>query len=71
MADFAKWLLWTCLIGLSAVAPALADEMIRGLVVSVSGGDVLKLVDAHSREYWLRLAFIDAPEAGQPFGDEP
>lgn len=70
MADVAKWLLWTCLIGVSAVAPALADEMIRGLVVSVSGGDVLKLVDAHGREYRLRLAFIDAPEAGQPFGDE-
>ncbi len=70
MADFAKWLLWTCLIGLSADAPALADEMIRGQIVSVSGGDVLKLVDAHSREYRLRLAFIDAPEAGQPFGDE-
>lgn len=70
MADVAKWLLWTCLIGVSAVAPALADEMIRGQVVSVSGGDVLKLVDAHGREYRLRLAFIDAPEAGQPFGDE-
>ncbi|MBY0233461.1 MAG: thermonuclease family protein [Burkholderiaceae bacterium] len=70
MADFAKWLLWTCLIGLSAFAPVWAGEMIRGQIVSVSGGDVLKLVDAHGREYRLRLAFIDAPEAGQPFGDE-
>nr|WP_295085491.1 thermonuclease family protein [uncultured Roseateles sp.] len=70
MADFAKLLLWACLIGLSAVVPAWADEMIRGQVVSVSGGDVLKLVDANGREYRLRLAFIDAPESGQPFGDE-
>jgi endonuclease YncB( thermonuclease family) len=70
MSNFARRLLWAWLIGLSVVTPAWADGMVRGQVVSVSGGDVLELVDAHGREHRLRLAFIDAPELGQPFGDE-
>lgn len=70
MSNFAGRLLWACLIGLSVVTLAWADGMIRGQAVSVSGGDAVKLVDANGREHRLRLAFIDAPELGQPFGDE-
>lgn len=70
MSNLAKRLLWACLIGLSVVTPAWADGMVRGQIFSVSGGDDLKLVEANGREHRLRLAFIDAPELGQPFGDE-
>ena len=70
MAHLSEQLLWACLIVLSHVSPTWADGIVRGQVVSVSGGDVLELVDAHGLEHRLRLAFIDAPEPGQPFGDE-
>ncbi|MBB2485332.1 thermonuclease family protein [Mitsuaria sp. WAJ17] len=70
MPHLTEQLLWACLIVLSLVSPTWADGIVRGQVVSVSGGDVLELVDAHGLEHRLRLAFIDAPEPGQPFGDE-
>ncbi|MFG6417236.1 thermonuclease family protein [Roseateles sp. DC23W] len=47
-----------------------ADTVLHGRVVSVTGGDVLTLVDAQQHEYKLCLAYIDAPELGQTFGDE-
>ncbi|MEH0168517.1 thermonuclease family protein [Roseateles microcysteis] len=59
-----------CLLWLALTAPAAADTTLRGQVVSVAGGDVVTIVDDQDREHKLRLAFIDAPELGQPFGDE-
>jgi endonuclease YncB( thermonuclease family) len=47
-----------------------AETVLHGRVVSVTGGDVLTLVDAQHREYRLCLAYLDAPELGQTFGDE-
>lgn len=70
MPHLTEQLLWACLIVLSLVSQTWADGIVRGQVVSVSGGDVLELVDAHGLEHRLRLAFIEAPEPGQPFGDE-
>ncbi len=58
------------LLGLGLVGSAGADTKVSGQVVSVSGGDVIMLVDALRRQHRLRLAFIDAPELGQPFGAE-
>ncbi|MDR7299667.1 endonuclease YncB(thermonuclease family) [Pelomonas aquatica] len=57
-------------LGLGLAASAWADGALRGQVIRVVGGDVITLVDALHREHRLRLAFVDAPEIGQPFGDE-
>lgn len=57
-------------LGLGLAASAWADDALRGQVIRVAGGDVITLVDAQHREHRLRLAFVDAPELGQPFGDE-
>lgn len=57
-------------LGLGLAASAWADGALRGQVIRVAGGDVITLVDAQHREHRLRLAFVDAPEIGQPFGDE-
>lgn len=68
IAEIAR-LLVSCLL-LLALTPAWADAKLRGRVVSVAGGDTLTLIDAQHREHKLRLAYIDAPELGQTFGDE-
>lgn len=52
------------------LTPASADALLHGRVVSVTGGDALTLVDEQHHEHKLRLAYIDAPELGQTFGDE-
>jgi endonuclease YncB( thermonuclease family) len=54
------------LLGLAlAVPPAQADPM--GRVVAVQDGDTLTVL-ADGRPVRVRLAAIDAPELGQPFG---
>lgn len=67
-----KWLLaLACLLVLGLTQPlAAAAGKVVGQVVSVTGGDVITLIDAQQRELKERLAFVDAPELGQPFGDE-
>jgi endonuclease YncB( thermonuclease family) len=50
---------------LLAVSPAAADVL--GRVVSVHDGDTLTVL-VESRQMKIRLADIDAPELGQPFG---
>lgn len=57
-------------LGFGLAASAWADDALRGEVIRVAGGDVITLVDAQHREHRLRLAFVDAPELRQPFGDE-
>lgn len=54
--------------------PAIADEVrqdtncdLIGLVISVTDGDTLKILNLKN-EYIIRLAGIDAPEKGQPYG---
>lgn len=51
-------------------SPALADPLLQGRVIKVVGGDALILLDDRGREHSLSLAYVDAPELGQPFGDE-
>lgn len=63
---------WTLLIiGLVAVAllpaPALAE--ITGRVVQVLDGDTIEVIDASNTRHTVRLAGIDAPERGQPYGN--
>jgi endonuclease YncB( thermonuclease family) len=51
---------------LMAVAPfARAD--VEGIVVRVSDGDTLTVLDSARMQHKVRLAGIDAPEKGQPF----
>jgi len=58
-------------LGLLAVAtPARADTLtVR--VVGVSDGDTITALDAGKTQHRVRLAAIDAPEKGQPFGNRP
>ena len=51
----------------SAVASAHALD---GLVVGVSDGDTISVLDAEKRQHKIRLMGIDAPEKRQPFGEK-
>jgi endonuclease YncB( thermonuclease family) len=46
---------------------SLAHADIMGLVVAVTDGDTIKVLDADNTEYKVRLTGIDAPERGQPY----
>lgn len=43
---------------------------LRGKVVAVTDGDTLTILDASGQQHKIRLMGIDAPERGQPFGEE-
>lgn len=53
---------------LAAVSAASAAE-ITGRVVGITDGDTLTVLDGAQRQVKVRLAEIDTPEAGQPYGD--
>jgi endonuclease YncB( thermonuclease family) len=46
--------------------PAFAD--VSGVVVGVSDGDTVTILDAEKTQHKVRVAGIDAPEKAQPFG---
>ncbi len=52
---------------LAASAPAFAQE-VTGRVVGVHDGDTITVLTAEKLQVQVRLADIDAPELGQPFG---
>lgn len=54
-----------CLFALAATAQG---GELRGRVVAFMDGDTLAVLDAGRQEHRIRLAEIDAPEKGQPFG---
>lgn len=70
MIELVRHLAAVFALSLGLASTAWADEPLHGQVIGVVGGDVITLVDAQQREHRLRLAFIDAPALGQPFGDE-
>ena len=45
-----------------------AADTLRGRVVGVTDGDTTKVLDAANRQEKIRLADIDTPERGQPWG---
>lgn len=53
---------------LLALIPAFALADIAGKVVGVSDGDTITVLAADNKTYKVRLAGIDAPEKGQPYG---
>lgn len=53
------------------VAGALASaETIQGKVVGVTDGDTITILDQSKTPHKIRLAGIDAPEKGMPFGQK-
>jgi endonuclease YncB( thermonuclease family) len=58
------------LLGL-LVCNANATNVLQGLVVGVSDGDSLTLLDAEKRQHKIRLQGIDAPEMKQPMAKSP
>jgi len=62
-------LLLLSFLAATAWATASAPNVLEGRVVAVADGDTLTLLDANNVQHKIRLAGIDAPEKGQPFGD--
>jgi endonuclease YncB( thermonuclease family) len=57
------------LLGLLLLSPALGQEVaVTGVVVGVHDGDSLTVLLPSNTQIKLRVAFLDAPELGQPFG---
>jgi endonuclease YncB( thermonuclease family) len=54
---------------LPALVGAAQADTLLGRVVAVADGDTLTVLDASNTQHRIRLAGIDAPEKGQPFGD--
>ena len=52
---------------LSLLPLALADTL-AGRVVRIADGDTFTVLDAGNDQHKIRLAGIDAPEKGQPYG---
>jgi len=46
-----------------------ANVVFSARVVGVTDGDTVKVLDEQKRQHTVRLAEIDAPERGQPWGD--
>jgi endonuclease YncB( thermonuclease family) len=46
----------------------LEQEPIRGRIIAVVDGDTVKVLTAAKQQIRVRLAFVDAPEKGQAFG---
>lgn len=56
---------------LLVIAPyvgARAEDNLAGKVIGIQDGDTLTLLDPEHRQHRIRIAGIDAPEKGQPFG---
>lgn len=43
---------------------------VEGIVVNVSDGDTITVLDVNNKQFKIRLSEIDAPELGQPYGND-
>jgi endonuclease YncB( thermonuclease family) len=46
----------------------LEREPVRGRITGIVDGDTVKVLTAAKQQIRVRLAFVDAPEKGRPFG---
>ena len=53
---------------LALLAQPLCAAALEGRVIHIADGDTLTVLDARHQSHKIRLAGIDAPERGQPFG---
>ncbi|MEH6559564.1 MAG: hypothetical protein V7708_17345 [Oceanicoccus sp.] len=54
--------------GLILLSTSIAQADMIGVVVNVTDGDTIKVLDQNKVQHKVRLTGIDAPERGQPFG---
>ena len=52
----------------AAAESLLQDHVITGRVIAVADGDTVTVLDQNNQQHKIRLAAIDTPERGQPFG---
>jgi endonuclease YncB( thermonuclease family) len=52
----------------AAIASAQPSQRLEGRVVAVHDGDTITILDREERQHRIRVAGIDAPESGQPYG---
>ena len=65
LRDNLRILLATLILAASGLSHA---DVLSGLVVGVSDGDTITLLDSNKTQHKIRLAGIDAPEKAQAFG---
>src|SRR5262245_19167470 len=53
-----------------SIAPATLAATLKGFVTGVSKGDTITVRDARKQQHKIRLAGVDAPERGQPYGEQ-
>ena len=63
-----SWPHYALFVFLLLSAPAMSSEL-QGHVVSIADGDTFTLLTANKQQVRIRLAEIDTPESGQPYGN--
>ncbi len=63
-----NWFHYVVLAALLLSAPTMSSEL-QGRVVSIADGDTFTLLAADKKQIRIRLAEIDTPESGQPYGN--
>ena len=63
-----NWFHYVILVVLLLSGPAMSSEL-QGRVVAIADGDTFTLLTTDKQQIRIRLAEIDTPESGQPYGN--